>query len=98
MVCKMVLQLAIFVCRKRTPRIIFTCNAIFLEKFGIAALHITVKIPSSIDRLETWWLQMQRNFRGRDKEQSILMVTFISWNLWKQRNARVFGIETNSVL
>jgi hypothetical protein len=48
-------------------------------------------IPQEGDRLEPWWCQARRGFQRKVQKRFDTLVIAICWNLWKQRNTRVFG-------
>jgi ABC-type histidine transport system ATPase subunit len=55
-----------------------------------------VEVPSRTIRLEGWWNAVVSN---KSKDEAMLtaaMVIYTAWNLWKERNRRVFEGVTES--
>jgi hypothetical protein len=57
-----------------------------LQTFGLE-----LAIPTASDSLQSWWFEARKRFGKKEKRGFDTLVILISWRLWKQRNARVFG-------
>ena len=47
--------------------------------------------PSAHDRIGGWWSDARKRMPKLHQKEFDSVVTSICWNLWKQRNGRVFG-------
>ena len=59
-----------------------------------AAIGWPLNIPTADDQLESWWLRERGRLAAKERKRFDSWVLLISWNIWKQRNARVFGNAT----
>lgn len=47
-------------------------------------------MPTVTDRLEHWWGSSRKRVAKRKRKAFDSLVLLVCWNLWKQRNGRVF--------
>ncbi|XP_071679762.1 uncharacterized protein [Lolium perenne] len=60
--------------------------------FGcITAAGLNIVEPNRDSSLESWWSSARDLVRRRDRNSFDTLVILIAWQIWKQRNARVFG-------
>jgi hypothetical protein len=52
---------------------------------------INCDVPQSTDTLEDWWLGQRRRYEKKTRKNFDTLVTCVCWELWKQRNAKVFN-------
>jgi hypothetical protein len=60
--------------------------------FGcITAVGLNIVEPNRDSSLESWWSSARELVRRKDRRSFDTLVILIAWQIWKQRNARVFG-------
>jgi hypothetical protein len=60
--------------------------------FGcITAAGLSIVEPNRDSSLESWWSSARELVRRKDRKSFDTLVILIAWQIWKQRNARVFG-------
>ena len=53
--------------------------------------------PVANDNLESWWGSTRKLIRKETRKAFDSLVILVCWQLWKQRNARVFHPATPSI-
>lgn len=52
-------------------------------------------LPMMLDRIQPWWLAVRKRIPTKHRKGFDVVVMLKCWNLWKQRNARVFGNQAS---
>jgi hypothetical protein len=75
-----------------------TClNCVFAQEVWVqvsAWTDGTVSVPQRSLNLETWWENEMRDLSSKQKKDRAAILIYTTWNIWKERNRRIFERKT----